>query len=287
MSTVQTTASRAVWDELVSELPVGVLLQDGAGAVLAGNRLAASLLGVPSAELPGLRRPPGRDASGAPLPSGAELAAQVLRTGAPLTIPMVLPHAHVWAEYHPLEPRGQVLVVLWPVQADVPHSARLLDGLTGLPGRALLLDRLGQALTRARTHGTLASLVLADVHRMAEVNREHGFRRGDELLTAIAGRLRQGLRADYTVARYGGDRFAVVAEHPNGSGEAVAARVRELAGRAVRIAGSRVRPGVRVCWVTSDGDAPLHSVLAYVEERLRHTGPRDLPRQDRPGQDRP
>lgn len=259
MSTVQTTGSRAVWDEFVSELPIGVLLQDEHGAVLAANPLASSLLGGAH----------GCDDSGAPLPSCADRAAQVLRTGCPLTIPMVLPHAQVWAEYHPIVLRGQVLVLLRPVQSDVPHSAGLLDALTGLPGRALLLDRLDQALIRARTQGTLASLVLADVHRMAAVNAAHGFQRGDELLTAVARRLRQGLRADYTVARYGGDSFAVVAEHPNGSGAAVAERVRELAGRAVRLGGVRVRPGVRVCWVTSDGEAPLHAVIANVEERLR------------------
>ena len=62
----------------------------------------------------------------------------------------------------------------------------------------------------------------------------------------------------------------MVAEHPDGTGEAIAERVRELAGRAVRIAGARVRPGVRVCWVTSDGEAPVHSVIAHVEELLRH-----------------
>ncbi|ROP39371.1 sensor domain-containing diguanylate cyclase [Saccharothrix texasensis] len=258
-STAQTTVPRAVWDEFVSELPVGVLLQDGNGVVLAANPMASSLLGDARA----------LDDSGAPLPSCAELAAQVLRTGSPLTIPMALPHAKVWAEYFPVETRGQVLVLLRPVQADVPHSAGLLDALTGLPGRALLLDRLDQALIRARTRGTLASLVLADVHRMAAVNAAHGFRRGDELLAVLAKRLRQGLRADYTVARYGGDSFAVVTEHPNGSGEAVAARVRELTGRAVRLGGERVRTGVRVCWVTSDGEAPLHSVIAHVEERLR------------------
>jgi diguanylate cyclase (GGDEF)-like protein len=259
MSTVQITASRAVWDEFVSELPVGVLLQDENGVVLAANRLASTLLGDALA----------RDDSGAPLPSCAELAAQVLRTGSPLTIPMVLPHAQVWAEYHPITLRGQVLVLLRPVQSDVPHSAGLLDPLTGLPGRALLLDRLDQALIRARTQGTLASLVLVDVHRMASVNAEYGFQRGDELLAAVARRLRQGLRADYTVARYGGDSFAVVAEHPDGNGAAVAERVHELAGRAVRLGDVRVRPGVRACWVTSDGEAPLHSVIAHVEERLR------------------
>lgn len=259
MSTVRMTASLAVWDEFVSDLPVGVLLQDGNGVVLAANRLASTLLGDALA----------RDDSGAPLPSCAELAAQVLRTGSPLTIPMVLPHAQVWADYHPITSRSQVLVLLRPVQSDVPHSAGLLDALTGLPGRALLLDRLDQALIRARTQGTLATLVLVDVHRMAAVNAAHGFRRGDELLAVLASRLRQGLRADYTVARYGGDSFAVVAEHPDGSGEAVAERVHELAGRAVRLGGARVRPGVRVCWATSDGDAPPHSVVAHVEERLR------------------
>jgi diguanylate cyclase (GGDEF)-like protein len=255
MSTVQTT--RAVWEELVSELPVGVLLQDETGVVLAGNRLAAELLGV--AELPGCR-PSALDA----LPSCADLAGQVRRTGA-VAIPVVLPHARVLAEYHSVELHGRerLLVLLRPADSHCLH-----DPLTGLPGRVLLLDRLEQALTRARTHGTLASLVLLDVHRLADVNREHGFARGDELLTVIAGRLRSGLRADYTVARYGGDEFAVVAEHPDGTGEEVAERVRELAGRAVRIAGVRVRPGVRVCWVTSDGDASPATVVAYVEKRL-------------------
>jgi hypothetical protein len=61
----------------------------------------------------------------------------------------------------------------------------------------------------------------------------------------------------------------VVAEHPDGSGAAVAERVRELAGRAVRLGGTRVRPGVRVCWVTSDGETPLHAVIANAEDRLR------------------
>jgi diguanylate cyclase (GGDEF)-like protein len=278
MRTVQ-TATRAVWDELVSDLPVGVLLQDSDGEVLAGNRLAADLLGLRYDELLSGRRPEdwsARDDSGAPLPSRADLADQVLRTGVTLNIPMVvtrggLPHVQVWAEYHPLEVRGQrrLLVLLQPVHTDVPHSRGLLDPLTGLPGRALLHDRLDQALTRARTHGTLASLVLVDVHQLAAVNSAHGFQRGDELLTVIGGRLREGLREDYTVARYGGDEFAVIADHSCGTGEAVAERVRELAGRAVRIAGTRVRPGVRVCWVTSDGAAPMHAVIAHVEERLR------------------
>ncbi|KAA2256931.1 sensor domain-containing diguanylate cyclase [Solihabitans fulvus] len=282
MRTVETTApstAEAIWRELVAELPVGVLLQDEHGEVLAANSLAADLLGLHRRELLDGSRPAGWlacDDSGAPLPERAELAGQVLRTGAPLTLPLVVtrdgvPHVRLWADYHPIRLRGRpcVLVLLQPVHTDVPHSKGLLDPLTGLPGRALLLDRLDQALTRARTHGTLASLVLVDVHRLASVNAEHGFHRGDELLTVLAGRLRQGLRADHTVARYGGDEFAIVAEHPDGTGEPLAERVRELAGRAVRVGGARLRPGVRVCWVTSDGTAPTHSVVSVVDERLR------------------
>ncbi|HWO61923.1 MAG TPA: GGDEF domain-containing protein [Umezawaea sp.] len=279
MRTAQTALTRPVWDELIAELPVGVVLMDAHGDVLAGNRLAADLLGLRPEELLSGHRPLGwsvRDDSGAPLPNRREIASQALRTGSVLTLPVAvvragLPHVQLWAECHPLEVRGEPRVVafLQPVHTDVPHSRGLVDPLTGLPGRALLHDRLDQALARARTHGTVVTLVLVDVHQLAGVNAQHGFHRGDELLTVIGGRLREGLREDYTVARYGGDEFAVIAEHPCGSGEAVAERVRELADRAVRIAHTRVRPGVRVCWVTSDGAAPMHSVIANVEERLR------------------
>jgi diguanylate cyclase (GGDEF)-like protein len=276
--TAAASAAGAGWDDLVAELPVGVLLQDERGVVLAGNRLAAELLGVRHDDLPGSCDPLGRfasDDSGAPLPSCAEIAAQVLRTGSSLTVPVVVArggeqHVRLWADHHPLVVRGRrrLLVVLHPVHTDVLRSRGLLDPLTGLPGRALLLDRLEQALVRARTCGTLTSLVLLDVRQLAEVNERHGFRCGDELLTALATRLREGLRDDHTVARYGGDEFAVVAEHPNGSGEAVAERVLDLVSRTVPLTGARLRPAVRVCWVTSDGTADPHAVISHVETRL-------------------
>ncbi|HEY8373743.1 MAG TPA: PAS domain-containing protein [Pseudonocardiaceae bacterium] len=267
-----------IWDRFVADLPVGVLLENERGEVIAANDRAARLLGLSYHDLITARRPPEwelLDDSGAPLPHPAQIADQVLRIGAPLTIPVVVtrnrvPLTRLWAEHHPVQSLSQqrILVLLQPVDTDVPHSRGLLDPLTGLPNRALLLDRLEQALTRARTLGTLATLVLVDIRRMAAVNIEHGFAQGDQLLVTLAERLRQGMRADHTVARYSGDTFAVVAEHPGGTGQAIADRVEEIAGRPLRLGRRWFRPALRTAWCTSDGQASVMSVLTKAEEQL-------------------
>jgi len=132
MSAVDTAApitTGTVWDELVSELPVGVLLQDEHGAVLAANSLAGHLLGLSRADLLRNRRPVGWrvcDDSGAPLPQGAELTAQVLRGNGRLAVPMVVVRdgiagSRLWADFHAVSHRGRpsVLTVLKPVHTDV------------------------------------------------------------------------------------------------------------------------------------------------------------------------
>jgi diguanylate cyclase (GGDEF)-like protein len=268
----------AVWAELVAELRLGVLLQDEGGAVLAANEPAAELLGITREDLFAGTPPPdwqATDESGAPLPEFVDLAGQVLRTGTQLALPVMITHGssrcvRLWVTYFPITHRGhaRLLVVLRPVLIPVGHAHGLVDALTGLPNRALLFDRIGQALVRARTHGTLTSLLLLDVSGMARINAELGFHRGDLLLTVLAGRLREGLRDDHTVARYGGDRFAVVAEHPDGTGEPIAARVRDLVGRTTRLGGHRITPAARVRWATSDGSSSVHDLVARVESRL-------------------
>jgi len=88
----------------------------------------------------------------------------------------------------------------------------LHDALTGLPNRALFLDRARQAL--ARGHRKPSPLVVAfmDLDDFKAVNDTHGHRVGDELLCVIAARLGTCLRPGDTIARLGGDEFAILLE---------------------------------------------------------------------------
>jgi diguanylate cyclase (GGDEF)-like protein/PAS domain S-box-containing protein len=96
------------------------------------------------------------------------------------------------------------------LEEQLQHQA-FHDRLTGLPNRALLLDRLGQALARAgrEEHATCAVLLL-DLDRFKTVNDSLGHAVGDRLLVSATARLRAALRDGDTLARLGGDEFVVL-----------------------------------------------------------------------------
>ena len=95
------------------------------------------------------------------------------------------------------------------IQDRLSHQA-LHDSLTGLPNRALLLDRLDQVLRVAHREHTTFALCLLDLDRFKEVNDTLGHQCGDRLLQEVAIRVRSVLRDSDTVARLGGDEFAVL-----------------------------------------------------------------------------
>ena len=118
-------------------------------------------------------------------------------------------------------------------EEETSRHAALHDPLTGLPNRTLALDRLAQALDRRRRDGTDVAALMLDLDRFKVINDSLGHGAGDELLLALAPRLRDIMRAQDTVARLSGDEFLIVCEAPHGLRQviAVAERIAEAIGQ--------------------------------------------------------
>ena len=127
------------------------------------------------------------------------------------------------------------------LQTSALENARLalLDPLTGLPNRRMLLDRMRRAIDQAEEDGTGVGLVLLDIDRFKDINDSLGHDRGDELLVQVAHRLRAALRERDVVARLGGDEFAILlpAIRSVANAERLAQRVRNLFNPAFNLGG--------------------------------------------------
>jgi len=143
---------------------------------------------------------------------------------------------------------GQVAVVLEDV-TERKHSEERLryrifhDNLTGLPNRALCLERIGQAMNKAREQANCVfALIFLDLDRFRLVNDSLGHLVGDGLLRRVANQLRRELRPHDTVARVGGDEFAVLLENVATPAEALrlAKSLREQLRRPVVVDGHQI-----------------------------------------------
>ncbi len=141
---------------------------------------------------------------------------------------------------------------------DEIRDRALHDSLTGLPNRTLFVDRLEHALARLRRGRSLAAVMFLDLDRFKLVNDSLGHHAGDEILTAVAPRLKQALRATDTVARFGGDEFGILLEDIDDVLAATQA--------AERIAGVFARPFVL--------GSTEHFVSASIGIALAHGGER-------------
>jgi diguanylate cyclase (GGDEF)-like protein/PAS domain S-box-containing protein len=116
-----------------------------------------------------------------------------------------------------VDPRGGAIILLVDISEqkrlvrDLEHLA-LHDGLTDLPNRGLLFDRLDRALARRSAIAGTVGVFFIDLDRFKTFNDSHGHTRGDELLVAVADRLRAVAEPTDTVARLGGDEFVIVRE---------------------------------------------------------------------------
>ena len=95
------------------------------------------------------------------------------------------------------------------LQEKLDHMAHH-DELTGLPNRALFFARIGQALAHAKRNDTGLALMFVDLDGFKNINDTYGHDKGDLLLQETARRLAGCIRDSDTVARMGGDEFAVM-----------------------------------------------------------------------------
>ena len=105
---------------------------------------------------------------------------------------------------------------------DMEDQIRLLavlDPLTQLPNRRLLIDRLGQAISMSKRSTCHSALMFVDLDQFKPLNDRHGHVAGDQLLVEAAGRLRRNVREQDTVARFGGDEFVVLTVELSGEAE--------------------------------------------------------------------
>ncbi|MDR7306593.1 diguanylate cyclase domain-containing protein [Rhodoferax saidenbachensis] len=141
-----------------------------------------------------------------PLLQAAQQADRMTRGEVPLEPLVVARQDEVG---HLTEAFNRLLVKLQASQSEMVHMAHH-DVLTGLPNRALLADRLAQALARAHRRGSHVAFLCIDLDHFKPINDQLGHAAGDQALVEVARRLNAVVRESDTLARIGGDEFAVL-----------------------------------------------------------------------------
>jgi diguanylate cyclase (GGDEF)-like protein len=200
----------------------GLLMFDSEARLLICNRRYLQMYGLsPEHALPGahladmLRQ---RAAMGTYAGNADEYIAYLISSltqGKNVTRVMELPDGRTIAVVnHPMSGGGWVathedITERRRAEQQIAHMARH-DALTDLPNRILLSERLSEALTAAAHHNEMLAVLYLDLDHFKGINDTLGHSVGDELLKAIANRLRSCVNDTDTVARIGGDEFAII-----------------------------------------------------------------------------
>jgi diguanylate cyclase (GGDEF)-like protein len=164
---------------------------------------------------------------------------------------------------------------------ELEHQA-FHDGLTNLPNRGLFRERVDHALRRRSQAGTPLALLFIDLDDFKTVNDQLGHAAGDDLLVAVAGRLKTCVRDEDTVARLGGDEFAILLEQAPSHEVAVrvAGRILEAMRSSFTLHGQQVQIGASVGVTVSDAtevDAVLREAdVAMYTAKARGKGRYEL-----------
>ena len=231
-------------DDCLSQLPSALLAFDPSGRCVRWNCLAATLLGCDPSFL-SLDQLNDRitGSQGRLIPKSSTGS---LGDGSPVT----------WVALTEAPSESEVV-------EQLAHQA-LHDHLTGLPNRLLLGDRVEHGLRRASRSGRSVAAVFLDLDHFKLINDTRGHAEGDVLLKAVADRLSGAVRADDTVARFGGDEFVVVFEEVRSIEEAseLAERLRGVFTEAFLLGGERF-------FVSASLGVALAAAGSTTEELLR------------------
>jgi diguanylate cyclase (GGDEF)-like protein len=175
-------------------------------------------------------------------------------------------------EVHPSLLRRAVRYAIERNRSEVQLAYQALhDPLTGLPNRALFLDRLGVALDRSRRTDASVGVMFLDVDNFKLVNDALGHAVGDRVLVALAGRLRAMLRPMDTVARFGGDEFTFLFEDLGDEREVVliAERISRAAGLPVKLEDREVDVTVSIgIAMVADPSIPRETVIREADAAM-------------------
>lgn len=145
------------------------------------------------------------------------------------------------------------------------------DALTGLPNRALFVDRLSQAVRQSRRDNKKFALMFIDLDGFKQVNDTMGHAAGDVMLQQTAARLTECVRASDTVARLAGDEFTVIVQSITGREDAgmVAAKILESLARPFALATgmAEVRGSIGIAIFPEDADDGSH-LLNLADEAM-------------------
>ena len=147
------------------------------------------------------------------------------------------------------------------------------DPLTGLPNRFAFLDRLRIGIATANRHSQLLGIYLVDLNDLQAVNREHGYRQGDLVLRTVGERLRERLRTDDVISRFGGDEFTVlIPEFKIKSAEAVAHKILSAFEEPIGVNGTAVKisGNIGICVYPGCGDT-AESLINNANLALEHS----------------
>ncbi|MGH9273607.1 MAG: putative bifunctional diguanylate cyclase/phosphodiesterase [Acidimicrobiales bacterium] len=162
------------------------------------------------------------------------------------------------------------LVQLLRDRATIEHDATH-DGLTHLPNRVLLVDRLERSIAHARRTDRVVGVLFVDLDRFKEVNDTFGHAAGDTLLRAVAQRLQRCVRDEDTVARLSGDEFVVLLPHLGDADEVlvVADRMLLALGDPFTVEGERllIAGSVGIAVYPNDG-ASAEEILAGADAAM-------------------